>query len=120
MVETQGHGWGLGFEWCAVIGEDFAIDFLQIAAEVFFRMQVEFEVDFSEGELAHENRGGHVVFGGDHFLEKIFGYAFTGDVVAGEEIEAFAFPAEIFHDLGGKLDEVPRDIGAGKGFYRYV
>ena len=34
----------------------------------------------------------------------------------GEAIEAEAVPREVFHDLGGELDEVPDDVNAVEGF----
>ena len=37
--------------------------------------------------------------------------------MAGEEIERFAVPAEVFHDLRGQFDEVPGDVGAGERFH---
>jgi len=43
--------------------------------------------DLPEGQLAHEDGGRHVVFRGDHFPEKLLGDGFSGEVVAGEEIE---------------------------------
>ena len=49
-------------------------------------------------------------------LEKVLGDGFAGFVVAGEEVEGFAFPAPVLHDLGGEFDEVPGDVGAGEDF----
>jgi hypothetical protein len=41
-------------------------------------------------------------------------------VVAGEEIERLAVPAEVFHDLRWQLDEIPRHVGARKRFHGHL
>lgn len=81
-----------------------------------FVANVEFEVHFGDGELAHGVYGTQVGAGGEHFFEKVVGYGGVGLVVPGEEVEALAFPAPVFEDLGGELNEVPGDLNAVEGF----
>ena len=108
VVEAPHHRGRGGFERGAVVGEDLAVHVIEVAAEPVGEMDVEFEVEFGEGELAHEGGGAEVVFRGDHFLEEILGNRLAGFVMAGEEIERLAVPTEVLHDLRGQLDEVPR------------
>jgi len=120
VVETAHHGGRAGFHRGAVIGEDFLVDLVEVAAIPGGEAGVQFEVELAEGELAHERRGAEVVARGDHFVEKILRDRLAGFVVAGEQVERLAIPAEIFHDLRGQFDEIPGDVGAGKRFDGHI
>jgi hypothetical protein len=75
-------------------------------------IHVEFEVELAEGELAHHGAGRAEVPGCDEFFEETTWNWIAGFEMASEEVQAFAFPAEVLHDLGGKFDEVPIDADA--------
>ena len=100
-----------------VVGEDFGIHFVEIAAEVGTGIDVQFEVNLGEGQLTHVGRGTHVVARGDHLVEELLRDDFTRFVMAGEEIERLAIPAVVLHNLRGQLNEVPGDIGARERFH---
>ncbi len=87
VAEAAGHGGGAEREFGGVAVEDFAINFVEVAVVVFGGVDVEFEVEFAEGELAHVGGGGHVVASGDHLVEEFVRDVFTGFVVVGEEVE---------------------------------
>ena len=73
---------------------------------------MEFEVELAEGELAHHGAGRAEVSGCDEFFEGTTWNRIAGFEMASEEVQAFAFPAEVLHDLGGKFDKVPIDADA--------
>ncbi len=116
VIEAADHARGDGFARGAVVGKDAALQGIEIGAAMILPMDVKFEVELAVGELGHAGGGAHVVFGGDHFLIDRLGDGLVGFVMSGKEIEGFAGPAEIFHDLGRKLDEIPWDVSAGEGF----
>ena len=78
-------------------------------------MHVQFEVQLAKGELAHHGAGGAEIAGGDEFFEETCRHGITGFKVVGKEVQAFAFPAEVLHDLGGQLDKIPINADAIQG-----
>ena len=81
---------------------------------------VEHEIDRAKAELAHLGTGGAIGAGTAHLLEERLGDLLAGEVVAGEEVERFALPAPVLHDLRGQLDEIPRHVRAGETPHRHV
>ena len=107
MAETPRHRWLLGFELHDVAFEKGAREFVEVRAFIRGVVHVQFEIELAEGELAHDVAGAAVVLGGDQLLEETRGNRFSGFMMAGEEVEALALPAEVFHELRGQFYEVP-------------
>ena len=112
VTEAAEERWRLGLQGHEVAGEKAAGQGVEILVGLGRRIHVEFEVELAEGELAHHGAGGAEVPGGDEFFEQTTWNRIAGFEMAGEEVQAFAFPAEVLHDLGGKFDEVPIDADA--------
>src|SRR6185436_11222913 len=83
-----------------------------VVATVPFAMQR--QIDVGESKLAHLRVGGAESFRALHFLEQILWNRSAGFEMAGQQIQRFALPAPVLHDLRGQLNEIPRDAGAGE------
>ena len=112
MAETARHGRGLGLQRHEIAFERLARGGVEICAFGGGVLHVQIEVQFAKAELAHDVAGAAVVFGGDHLLKQTRGDGLAAFVMLREEIEALAFPAEVFHQLRGQLDEVPVNTDA--------
>ena len=117
VVEAAHHRGRRCFERREVVGEHLTVHGVEILAEEIGQAGVELEIELGEGQLAHESGRAHVVFRGDHLGEELLGDRLVGLEVACEEIQRFPVPAEILHDLGRELDEIPRHVRARQGFH---
>ena len=117
VAEAPHHRRRRCFQRREVVSENFTIDGVEVFAEKIGEPSVQDEVELGERELAHEGGGAEIVFRGRHFDEKILGNRLAGFEVAGEEIQRFAVPTEILHDLRGQFDKIPRDIGSSERFH---
>ena len=72
------------------------------------------EVDEAKAQLAHLNICTAECFCALHLLKQVFRDWLSGLVVAGEQVERFALPAPVLHDLRREFHEIPRNVGSSK------
>lgn len=68
MAESSDEAWGGCFVGWDVGMEDFVDEVVEVFLGIFV-VDVEFEVHFGDGELAHDVDGTEVGAGGEHFFE---------------------------------------------------
>ena len=104
----------------AVIGQDFAVHFLHIAAQVGGGVGVQLQVNLAEAELAHEEGGGAVVAGGQHLVHQLAGHQLAALPVAGVAGNGLGLPGPVLVNLAGQLHEVPGHVAAGEGAHLHI
>ena len=62
-------------------------------------MDMQFEVEFCERELADEGGRAEIIPRRDHLVKQSVRYRLAGLMMAGEQIESLPVPAEVLHDL---------------------
>ena len=78
---------------------------------------MQLQIHEAEAELAHLRIGAAIGARAHHLPEQLFGNRLAGLVMAGEQVERFALPAPVLHDLAGQFDEVPGDGGARQALH---
>src|SRR5580698_2502968 len=72
------------------------------------------QVHQPESKLAHLAVGSAEIARVSHLVEKLGWNGLAGLVMASEQIQRFAFPGPVLHDLGRQFHEVPSDVHTRK------
>ena len=110
MREAGQHGM-VGRQWRGgELPQDFPRILDHIARAV--PLPVQRQIDEAESQLPHLRVGGAKCFGALHLLKQIVGNLCTRFPMPCEQVQRFALPTPVLHDLRRQLDEIPSDACA--------